>query len=171
VSSSNNGERMKASDIETLRALYVENRQELYTYALSITGSREVAEDAIHSVFERLLRGGGLPAHLCPYVFRSVRNAAVDAWRRTKVRADSIFDLATAVDAAGAGSPGPGRTEDLEPLLQRLSPNEREAIVLKIYGGLTFQQITEIRGVPLPTVASWYRRGLERLKTMLTGEH
>ncbi len=162
---------MKATEIEALHALYVEYRQELYTYALSLTRNREAAEDAIHGVFERLLQGGGLPANLRPYVFRSVRNAAYDAWRRTRVRTDSIFDLTVAGETAGTGSPGPGRPDDLEPLLQRLSPDEREAIVLKIHGGLTFQQIAEIRGAPLPTVASWYRRGLERLKTMLAGEH
>ena len=161
---------MKATDIDTLHALYVENRQELYTYALSITGNREAAEDAIHGVFERLLQGRGLPADLRPYVFRSVRNAAYDDWRRAKVRTDTIFDLALAIDA-GAESPDPGRADDLGPLLQHLSPDEREAIVLKIHGGLTYQQIAELRGVPLPTVASWYRRGLERLKNMLTGEH
>jgi RNA polymerase sigma-70 factor (ECF subfamily) len=161
---------MNATDIEALHALYVENRQELYTYALSITGNREAAEDAIHGVFERLLRGRGLRPNLRAYVFRSVRNAAYDAWRRTKVRADSIFDEATVVDAAEAGSLEPGGADDFGPLLQRLSADEREAIVLKIHGGLTFQQISELRGAPLPTVASWYRRGLERLKTMLTEE-
>jgi RNA polymerase sigma factor (sigma-70 family) len=161
---------MNAADIETIHAMYVENRQQLYTYALSITGNREVAEDAIHIVFERLLRGSRLPADLRPYVFRSIRNAAADA-RRTKVRTDSIIKLAVATEVAAAGSGGPGQTDDLEPLLQQLTPDEREAIVLKIHGGHTFQQIAELRGVPLPTVASWYRRGLEHLKTMLTREH
>jgi RNA polymerase sigma-70 factor (ECF subfamily) len=162
---------MKAADIETIHALYVGNRQELYTYALSITGNREAAEDAIHGVFERLLRGDGLPADLRPYVFRSIRNATYDAWRRAKVRADAISTLATHTDAAAAEPMDCGAAAELEPLLRRLSPDEREAIQLKIHGGLTFQQIAESRGVPLPTVASWYRRGLERLKTLLTGDH
>jgi RNA polymerase sigma-70 factor (ECF subfamily) len=163
---------MNATDIEALHALYVENRQELYTYALSITGNREGAEDAIHGVFERLLRGGRLPGDLRPYVFRAVRNAAYDAWRRAKVRDYSIFDLAAAVDAARADTaPVSGDASELEPLLQRLPPDEREAIVLRIFGGLTFQQIADSRRVPLPTAASWYRRGLEHLKTLLAKEH
>lgn len=161
---------MNAAEIEALHALYVENRQEFYTYALSITGNREAAEDAIHGVFERLLRRRGLPPNLRAYVFRSVRNAGYDAWRRTKIRADSIFDESSVVDAAETGSLDAGGADDLGPLLQRLSADEREAIVLKIHGGLTFQQIAELRRTPLPTVASWYRRGLERLKTMLTQE-
>src|SRR6188768_708821 len=94
--------RMKPADIETIHALYVGNRHQLYTYALSITGDRETAEDAIHGVFERLLQGERLPADLRPYVFRSIRNAAYDAWRRAKVRAEAISVLATEVDAAVA---------------------------------------------------------------------
>ena len=161
---------MNATDIAALHALYVECRQEFFTYALSITRNREGAEDAIHGVFERLLHRGDLPADLRPYVFRAIRNAAYDAWRHARIRADSIFELATAADAAGVDSTGPKPGEDLGPLLQRLTPDEREAIVLRIHGGHTFQQIAELRGVPLPTVASWYRRGLVRLRTMLTEE-
>jgi DNA-directed RNA polymerase specialized sigma24 family protein len=48
-----------------------------------------------------------------------------------------------------------------------ISPDERETIVLKIYDDFTFQEIADLRDVPLPTVASWYRRGLEKLKTLL----
>jgi RNA polymerase sigma-70 factor (ECF subfamily) len=163
--------RMKPADIETIHALYVGNRHQLYTYALSITGDRETAEDAIHGVFERLLQGERLPADLRPYVFRSIRNAAYDAWRRAKVRAEAISVLATEVDAAVAAPLDPGAAVELEPLLRQLSPDEREAILLKIHGGLTFQQIADSRGVPLPTVASWYRRGIDRLKTLLTRDH
>ena len=57
---------MNATDIDALRAFYVGNRQQLYTYALSISGNRELAEDAVHAVFERLLRGRSLPSELRP---------------------------------------------------------------------------------------------------------
>jgi RNA polymerase sigma-70 factor (ECF subfamily) len=161
---------MNARDIEALRAFYVGNRQPLYTYAVSITKSREAAEDAIQVVFEKLLRGATLPADLRPYVFRSVRNAALDAWRRTKVRLDSLFETAAVLDAAKPEAPPASRPDDLEPLLQQLSADERETIVLKIYSGLTFQQIADMRDVPLATVASWYRCGLEQLRILLTEE-
>lgn len=159
---------MNSTDIESLRACYVGSRQQLYTYAVSITGNREAAEDAIQGVFQQLLRRGELPADLRPYVFRSVRNAAYDAWRRTKVRSDSIF--AAAMDPPAPAPPAAFRREELEPLLQQLSSDERETIVLKIYNGFAFQQIADLRQVPLPTVASWYRRGLDKLKTILTTE-
>jgi RNA polymerase sigma-70 factor, ECF subfamily len=161
---------MNARDIEALRAFYVENRQQLYTYAVSLTRSREAAEDAIHGVFEKLLRGTTLPLDLRPYVFRSVRNGAMDGWRRTKARLDSMFESAASIDATRQDTPIASRPDDLDALLQHLSADERDAIVLRTYSGLTFQQIAQMRDVPLPTVASWYRRGLEQLRSLLKEE-
>lgn len=161
---------MNAKDIEALRVLYVGNRQELYTYAVSITGNRETAEDAIHGVFERLLRGSTPPTDLRACVFRSVRNAAFDTWRRAKVRTDSIFAAAREREIVQPESQPTAHPDDFVSLLQRLEEDERETIVLKLYGGLTFREIAEMRGTALPTVASWYRRGLERLQAILNSE-
>jgi len=159
---------MNPTEIDTLRAFYVEFRQQLYTYAVSITENRESAEDAIHSVFQQLMRRGAMPAELRPYVFRGVRNAALDALRRTKVRNDSIFEANRAAEASSSMAPTVGGPDELERWLCLLSPDERETIVLKIYDEFTFQQIADLRQVSLSTVASWYRRGLSKMKATLT---
>lgn len=107
---------------------------------------------------------------LRPYVFRAVRNAALDDRRSTKRRSDSIFaDVLAELSAASAHS-SPGAKADLGELLGRLSADEREVVVLRIYSGLTFREIAELRQVLLPTAASWYRRGLERLGSWLSGD-
>jgi len=164
----NRAQGMNPTEIEALRAFYVESRQPLYTYAVSITGNREAAEDAIHGVFQQLLRRPDLPADLRPYVFRAVRNAARDAWRRASVRRDSLF--AFFPNASAAAPPPAFRPDEVERLLAQLTDDEREVIMLKIYSGLTFQEIADLRQVPLPTAASWYRRGLDKLKTLLAAE-
>lgn len=159
---------MNAKDIDVLHAFYVSARRQLYTYAVSITADRESAEDVVHDVLERLLRLRDLPADLRPYVFRAVRNAALDDRRRVKVRADWIFDRD---DPTTDNTTPPVRPDRLESLLHELPFDERDAIVLKLYSGLTFQEIADLRDLPLPTVASWYRRGLERLRGLLTEEY
>lgn len=58
----------------------------------------------------------------------------------------------------------------VERLLQTLSEDERECITLKIYGSMTFKEIAAIRGVSINTAASWYRRGLQKLKTVFEKE-
>ena len=159
---------MSAKDKETLRAFYVGSRQQLYTYAVSITGNRESAEDAIHSVFEQLLRMGHSPADLRPYVFRSIRNKALDCLRRTQTRTDSMFEV-TAASQQSESSP-PFRPDEVERFLQTLSLDERETIILKIYNNFTFQEIANLRQVHLSTVPSWYRRGLDELRALLNKE-
>jgi RNA polymerase sigma-70 factor (ECF subfamily) len=155
---------------EMLRAFYAGHRQQLYTYALSITRQREAAEDAIQRTFQQLLSRNALPADLRPYVFRCVRNAALDGLRRDQTRQESIFagdghaELTTPLSGPLLSA------AEIDAQLQRLSPDERETIVLKIYNTLTFQEIAQLRDVPLPTVASWYRRGLEKLRALLAKE-
>jgi RNA polymerase sigma-70 factor (ECF subfamily) len=159
---------MSSPETEILRVFYVDSRQHLYTYALSITANREAAEDAIQRVFQQLLQRGKLPADLRPYIFRCVRNAALDGLRRGKVRGDSIFEVEQLPDAGGPDVATGLRKAELDQWLTQLSADEREAIVLKTYDDFTFQQIADLRQVPLPTVASWYRRGIEKLKELAT---
>jgi RNA polymerase sigma-70 factor (ECF subfamily) len=155
---------------EMLRTFYAGHRQQLFTYAVSITRQREAAEDAIHRAFQQLLSRGSLPADLRPYVFRCVRNAALDDLRRDRTRQESIFAVDGGAEAPTPFLAPPFSAGEVDAQLQRLSPDERETIVLKIYDALTFQEIAELRDVPLATVASWYRRGLEKLRAQLVKE-
>ncbi len=152
---------------ETLRVFYAENQDQLYTYAVAITRQREAAEDAIQLAFARLLRRTDLPAQLRPYVFRCVRNAALDTWRRDRTRTDSLFSPLDDQLAPPTAPEAPAvSTAELDQWLATLSPDERETIVLKIYDDFSFQEIADLRGVPLPTASSWYRRGLAKLKAL-----
>lgn len=160
-----------------LEALYKEHRQGLFTLALAITRSEDRAEDAVHEAFVRLFRreGRGMndPA---AYAYSAVRNAAIDQVRRDSRRRDkqgSIFDVGESSGIEprqGNGLAGPAesaldaeRQQAVQEALERLSDAQREVIVMKIYGQLTFEQIGEALGEGLSTVASRYRRGLARL--------
>lgn len=152
---------------DRLRAFYAENQDQLYTYAVAITRHREAAEDAIHQAFQRLLQRDSLPPDLRPYLFRCVRNAALDTWRRDRGHTDSVFDDNLTPPDSGNGTTCPALTPaEAERWLASLSPDEREAIVLKIYDDFSFQEIADLRGVALSTASSWYRRGLAKLKTL-----
>jgi RNA polymerase sigma-70 factor (ECF subfamily) len=157
---------MHESFVEELRRFYESNRRELFTYSLALTRNREAAEDAIHNAFQRLLRRGSAPADLRPYVFRCVRNAAIDDLRQKKRREDGIIDLPNDTNQGMARGLG----AELPQLLTQLSEDERETIVLKVFDGMTFQEIADLREASSNTVASWYRRGMEKLKALWTEE-
>ena len=57
----------------------------------------------------------------------------------------------------------------LEDAVKSLQPIYREVVTLKIWGGLTFQEIAETTGVPLNTAASRYRYALDGLREILKG--
>jgi len=119
----------------------------------------------------RLLPGCGKAAFRrggiwCLTFFAAVRNAAIDQVRRTPAMQDvqqtSIYNgqmddpLAAAIDLE--------RQELMRKAVEELPDEQRQAVVLHVYADLTFEQVAEMLGEPLPTVASRYRRALERLK-------
>jgi RNA polymerase sigma-70 factor (ECF subfamily) len=144
----------------------------LFTCALAITGSPSRAEDAVHDAFCRVLRRhdatGERMIDLKSYVFRAVRNAALDQLRNSgpprEPLPDYVFDPASGPADAAADAEF---TRQIVELLARLSSDERETIVQHLYGNLTFQEIATLRETPLGTVVTWYRRGLEKLRQKL----
>ena len=150
---------MKTSDIKHIQAFYLEQRQALYTYALSQVRSREWAEDVLHTVFAELLNRNQLPDGLKPYLFKSIRNRAIDVLRkRTRQhQLESMFE-------PPSNCPSTETRILIEETLQQVSPDERETIIMKSYTGLTFEEIAQVRSVSINTVSSWYRRGLKKMR-------
>ena len=105
-----------------------------------------------------------MPDALRPYVFRCVRNAALDRLASAKraAQVDSIFRANGHCDPALAVLAGEA--------LATLDDEDREAVVLKIYGGLTFREIAVTCGEPVNTVAARYRRALLKLRKFMETE-
>lgn len=155
-------------DHQLLEELYFQHRRGLYACALAVTHCPELAEDAIHDAFCRLAARPVVAVSLKAYVFRAVRNAAVDQVRRKgRIYAEldeTIFDPGPAPDELASEAEFRAR---VAAALGRLKADERETIVQHLWGGLTFREIAEIRSSPPGTVAAWYRRGLEKLRSIL----
>lgn len=160
-----------------LERVYREHRQGLFTLALSITRCVASAEDSVHAAFERLWRAGrSAPTNLVAYVYSAVRNAALDQVRRGQAREKAQAELGAAASIYD-GVAGPASAEAvaaetataLRRAVDDLPDDQREAVVLRIYGQLTFEQMAETLGEPLATVASRYRRALEALRQRMEG--
>ena len=152
--------------------LYDRHGQGLYICALAITRDRAMAEDAVHTAFQRLCQR--MPSNVQDphaYVFHAVRMAAIEQ-RRRSVRRDAVEKNAPASIIDPAELPDASlvereRAAGVAAALAELPDLQREAIVLRLYGGLTFAQIAVVVNEPLPTVAARYRRGLEQLRIRL----
>jgi RNA polymerase sigma-70 factor (ECF subfamily) len=155
------------SGIDALRAFYESHAQALFTYALALTRDRTAAEDSVHDAICRLLGRAALPSELRPYAFRCVRNAALDVLRKVRP-AEPLGLLDLESDDGGAFD----RTlcAQVESHLFELPQDEMETLVLRLCDGLSFREIAEVKGAPLNTVASWYRRGVARLRERVNGD-
>jgi RNA polymerase sigma-70 factor (ECF subfamily) len=153
-----------------LEQIYRERRDQLFACALAVTRSPGQAEDAIHDAFCRLYTQKSPPRDLKAYVFRTVRNAAIDLVRRNQrsgeIAPELIFDPGPSPDKAAAEGEFRRR---VAAALQELSSEECETILQHLYGGLTFREIAEIRDAPQGTIAGWYQRGLKKLRAKLEG--
>jgi RNA polymerase sigma factor (sigma-70 family) len=149
---------------ETLRRVYEADGNALFAYALTLTGCRGLAEDAVHTAFASVLRRGKWPREWRPYVFRCVRNAALAEHRARKRREgrESLF-VETQTEAI---APKTLDQASLDAALAQLSADERECIVLKTFHDLSFREIGALRKVSLNTAASWHRRGIEKLQRL-----
>jgi len=151
-----------------MERIYDQYGSQLFTCALAVTRCPTLAEDAIHEAFCRGLRLTEAPRNLKAYMFRSVRNAAIDQLRQRRktssIVEDYIFD--SSANPSEAAEKRQFKRQVAQALL-KLSEEERETIIQHLYADLTFQEIADLRERPIGTITSWYRRGLAKLKEHL----
>lgn len=154
-------------------ALFEECGPALVLFATQWTESRSDAEDAVQDAFVRFWRSGRHRAEdPRPYLFACVKKSALDLRRgrlrrrRREERAgrersdeQSLFESSADRDEWRAAA---------EAAMGRLPAEQREVVVLKIWGGLTFPQIGEAVGISPNTAASRHRYALEALRRFLT---
>jgi len=149
-----------------VRQLYELHGPALLAYASALLRDPSAAEDVLHQVFLNVLRGrasiNGAPA---AYLFRAVRNTALNHVRGTS-REVELADGGVWLES----SDGSKETSiALQSALKRLPEEQREMVVLKIWGELTFEEAAAVIGIPANTAASRYRYGLAKLKEMWHG--
>lgn len=153
-----------------------QNGHRLLLFARGWAPCREDAEDLVQEAIIRLWNlqkgNGGTPPDL-PLVFSTIRFCGLNRHRsdkRRRKREESIIYLNDFEDVWL----DPAVEEDEEALLLRravqgLSEKLREVVTMKIWGGLTFAQISETLAISPNTAASRYRYALEQLANDMRG--
>lgn len=157
---------------DELRELYRRYAAELFGFAASALGDRELAEEVVQDVFAQLWRHAGDydqgRASVRTWLYAIARNRIVDAHRRASARpkraGDDSLDSAAEIDAALDQAV---LRWQVTAALARLSPAHREVIRLAHYGGLTMREIAERTGIPLGTVKSRTSYALRSLRLIL----
>lgn len=165
-------------DRRALRELYDRTATKLFGLALRITGRRDWAEDVVQESFVSIWHHAAdyRPHLAAPMTWMTaiVRNRALDCLRRQAAarsgQTDPLDDDTWLADDA----PGPAelalaseQAHALHRCLAQLDQPQRQAIALAYLRDMSHGELAGLLRVPLGTVKSWIRRGLERLRACL----
>lgn len=160
--------RARKNGVEAYNTLVSRWEGRIYNYLLRLTGHPEDSMDLCQDTFLKAYQNLGRlddPARFGPWLYRIAHNEAMSHLRRPQ-RETELEEHAVPAPAGGRMAPVEV-TLAVESALARLSPEQREAVVLKVYEGFKFDEIAEILNCPASTIKSRVYTGLELLKEIL----
>lgn len=173
-------DRVAARDEAALKSLYDHTAGKLFGLALRVTGRREWAEDALQETFLQVWKTAtDYRASLSPpmaWLGLIVRSRALDQLRRHKAEREHLSDELDDVlaDTLEGDSANPMDTSlasqqawALHQCLTRLENKQREVVSLAYLRDLSHGELAQQLKLPLGTVKSWIRRGLEQLRSCM----
>lgn len=147
--------------------LYRRYSSRIYRYARRILSREEEADDILQDTFIRFLQAvesGKVIENVAAYLLRIARNLSLNLETR---RPNSV----TIEETHAIYTPAPMETEETTQMITMsldLLPREmKEALVLQVYGGLSYNEIADTMGVPMTTVRNWIVRGKAKMRTTL----
>lgn len=160
---------MNAAEMERL---YDAHAAGVFHYLMSFTRGEADARDLLQDLFVRLAATNSKETlrHEKSFVYRLAHNLAVDWLRRQQSKrvAEELLAGSAASDRLDAIDPDMAALSgQLARALNTLPEEQRSVLQLKLWEGMTFEEIAAVQGIPLNTAASRHRYGLEKLRTVL----
>lgn len=149
---------------DEVKQLYDRHGPALLAYVCSFVSDTAAGEDVVHQVFLRLLqRDTVVPDVPAAYLYRAVRNAALNA------RRDGHRDVPLETQSIWLEHRDGNREASLalQAALHELPEEQREVVVMRIWSGMTLEEVSAATGASLNTVASRYRYALGKLRVRL----
>ena len=137
----------------------------LYRYALIVLADPAAAGDVVQQVFVALLRLDRAIESDERYLRRAVRNECYSVRRRRQ--RDPGAPSEPLLEAIAATDDRPDERLAIEQAMRTLPAEQREVVHLKVFEGMTFQEIADLCGESINTVASRYRYAIEKLRDQL----
>jgi RNA polymerase sigma-70 factor (ECF subfamily) len=163
--------RCAAGDPAAYRELVERLEKPLVNFILRFVGERHVAEDLFQETFVRVVRSLGSyrpTASLSTWIHTIARNLCLDHLKARRRHREVELDgrasgdegrVISFKDAIRSGLAGPGERAEanddaraVSAAIRGLSPAKREALVLRVYSGLSYAEIAQVQGCPVGTV-------------------
>lgn len=161
-------------DLRAFETLYGRTSGKLYGICLKLLGNEAEAQDVLQDTYVRVWQKSSSfdAAKASPITWLAVvaRNKAID---RLRQRGPGTEDVDAAENVADGGATAieviehRQDSERLARCLDELEDRTRDMIRAAFLEGATYPELAERQGVPLGTMKSWIRRGLQRLRGCL----
>ncbi len=159
-----------ARGVEGLGAVYDAHAAYVYAYVRSLGAAASLAEDVLQDVFLKLLRRrrGTADIENMRAFLTTVARREFYSWGTKMLRRREI-DAGDLKDAFEPAMPGTSAESVavIQDALARLPLPQREVVVMKVFGGLTFDEAADAMQTSTNTAASRYRYGLAKLRELL----
>ena len=157
----------RKGDVEAFNHLVSRWEKRVYNYLLRLTGRSEDSLDLSQDVFLKAyqnLRKLDDPARFGPWLFRIAHNEAYSMFRKRHPDTSGDAELAEREPAPGVS---PEVSIAVNAAMNRLTPEQREAVVLKVHEGFKFDEMAEILGCPVSTIKSRLYTAFDLMKAEL----
>lgn len=168
--------KLRHGDKIALRRIYEKYKDAMYAVAYSLLNESAAAEDVLHDVFVNFARSAPrfrLYGSLKNYLITCVLNRSRDMFRSKMYRIVEV-ERAKSKPAERTNPQQQAMEAEHESILTQALTNvpqpQREVIILHLHGGLKFREIAGIQDVSINTVQGRYRYGLEKLRSILSGQ-
>ena len=163
--------RVANRDSSALRDVYERTSAKLYGICLRVLGSEGEAQDVLQEVYvtvwNKAAQFDAGKASAITWLAVIARNKAIDAARAKRLPTDSVEAGSEVPDDSPSALDVLQVEEDnarLADCLNQLEERARAMIRRAFFEGATYPELAAQEGVPLPTMKSWIRRGLLRLR-------
>jgi RNA polymerase sigma-70 factor, ECF subfamily len=175
--------RVAAGDSRALETLYDRYSRVVYGTALRILGATELAEEVVQETFWRVWRRSSTfqpgRGQVSSWILGIAHNLAIDELRRQRARPSPVYDEEdrpvlrdledSRMDVAGAALEEEQRRL-ISAALEQIPTEQREAIELAYFGGLSQSEIAARLQNPLGTIKTRIRLGLQKLRDILSSQ-
>jgi RNA polymerase sigma-70 factor (ECF subfamily) len=176
--------RIANGDSQALDLLYERYARAVYSLAVRMVGAGEPAEDVVQETFWRVWRRSSTfqsqRGSVAGWIYGIAHNLSIDELRRQRTRPALVYDteeqpvlrdLPDARQDVVASVEEQERRRLIAEALQQITAEQRQALELAYFGGLSQSQIAEQLHSPIGTVKTRIRLGLRKLREILTARN
>jgi RNA polymerase sigma-70 factor (ECF subfamily) len=159
------------ADARFVRDALARYREPLLRFASSLVGANQ-APDVVQDTLLALCKASRqeVEAHLGPWLFRVCRNRAIDL-RREQARVDSISEDEVSPESGPSSSVERRQSlSRVQSIVEKLPVHQRQALLLKFSGGLSYKEIAEVMELSVSNVGFILHTAIQKVRERLALE-